>query len=286
MAAKKTYRMNYTSDIVAGGANNDGQYNLSFSMRAGYDDCILQNPQIYSDSGLGCVCGVSGLFTPRYLQAKFSSETAPGTPSRNCAVIKFPVPIRSSVLIASMVAQLKSCGAVCVDYIGEKWNTVPPAIGGYTPSSALFTVSAGVRSRKVSGVNIEYNSDALGDNQVANVLYEAEPFSLTGAVLTPSGEITPGADFENCHGELSQGAACSFGSSLKARKAILAFQYQVTPGAGVTGSTVLLPKRGSRGVPIASAADILGCIGSLGNISGVNCVGYEGESISRVDLFV
>lgn len=273
MAAKDVFTGVYKSDIAKGGKDDNGNYDLSFTLRAGYEDCIPAG--LYTPPTGKCICSIGSIFTPRYLEAKFAATPNASGQDRNCAVIRFPLLNISDLEI--FVTQLKACGAVCVNYIGEKWNSVPPKIGGYTPTfSPLFTISTGVRARKVSGVNPDYNSDVLGANQAVLVTYEAEPFTLTGASIA-NGLVVPGGAFENCHGELESGVSCGSSSSLKPRKLILGFQYDVS------GSD--FSKRGTRGVAIESKTDLLGCISSLGNTAGVNCIGYQGEIADRVDIF-
>jgi hypothetical protein len=41
-----------------------------------------------------------------------------------------------------------------------------------------------------------------------------------------------------------------------------------------------------RQLPIELKSDILECIRDIGNVQGVQCVGYKGESINRIDLLV
>jgi hypothetical protein len=274
MAAKDVLTGVYKSDIPKGGKDDLGNYDLGFTLRAGYGDCVPTG--LYNPPDGKCICSIGTLFTPRFLEAKFSATPNANGQDRNCAVIRFPLLNISN--LDAFVTQLKACGAVCVNYVGEKWNSIPPKIGGYTPTFApIFSISTGVRARKVSGVNPTYNSDILGANQAVSVAYEAEPFNLTGASIS-DGLVVPAGAFETCHGELESGASCGSSGSLKPRKLILGFQYSVA------GNDTA--KRGIRGVAIESKADILACISTLGGIAGVNCLGYQGEIADRVDLLL
>lgn len=276
MAAKISRKMVYESDIKRGGKNNDGKYDLSFTTAAGYDDCIPSD--VYTTDDGKCICSPSGLFTPRYVVAKFAATPSTSSLTRNCAILKLDVPKADAAMIKSFVDKLKECGAICVDYVGESWNAVPPKIGDYTPTfTPVFALTVGVQSRKVSGVNVEYTSEALGDNQVASVIYEAQPFQLTSASIA-NGKATPGGAFKNCHGDLVDGASCGSASTLSPRLLVVGFRYTAP------GSTV--EKRGRRQVTIPKFSDLLNCIKNLGDIAGVNCIGYEGETVKRVDLLV
>jgi hypothetical protein len=281
MAKMDSLKLNYQSDLKVGGVNGQGLYNnYSFKMRAGYSDCYGDGR--YLPNTTTCACSPGKLFKPRALIAKFSATVSGAALSRNCATIRFPVATPTNALIRLMVNDLKACGAVCIDLDGEEWSVVPPSLAGYTPTQKIFSLPVGVRSPKVSGSMPNYSSDGLAGNQVIGVRYEASPIDLTGAVL--GDPPTPGGVFELCHGTLEQNAACAGGASIQPRRAIArAKGVDATVGSAVSGAPL---SQLVRQMPIRLPADILECIKTLGNVQGVECVGYKGESIKRIDLLI
>jgi hypothetical protein len=279
MARMSTYKLNYQSDIPIGGSNNTGLYNnFTFKLRGGYDDCFAPNSGITTNTG-SCFCPPSNLFKPRVLVAKFAVTTPPpaGTLSRDCATVRFPVALPQEALIRAWVTALKACGAVCVDLEGEEWSVIPPSLGNYTPSGDLFTLNLGVVAPKISGVMSTYDSDGLGTNQKVPIRYEATPIELTGATL--GDPPTPGGTFRRCHGAFEDSVACAGRSSISPRKIIIKARG-TTAGGGILG---IPPSQIVRGLPIELKSDVLTCIRDIGNITGVNCLGWKGESIKRID---
>lgn len=283
MAKMQVLKLNYQSDIQVGGNNGQGLYpNYAFKIREGYSDCFGTGSG-YLPNVTTCACSPGKLFSPRALIAKFAGTPGVGGLSRNCATIRFPVARPDAALIRLMVEDLKACGAVCIDLAGEEWSVVPPSLADYTPTQGLFDLPVGVRSPKVSGSMPNYSSDGLGTGQVVGVRYEASPETLTGAIPSPlpDGQPSAGGVFVLCHGDLSPNAACAGGTSIQSRRAIVKATGRAGGAAPGTPVSQIV-----RQMPIRLPADIVECIKAVGDIPGVECVGYKGESIKRIDLLI
>ena len=241
--------VNYESDFAGNFSN------VPVKIRTGYNDC-------YIGFGYGPkpqnICPVASIFSPRYLEATFG----PNRPAAQGAKIKFPVNSPDTATITALVNELKACGADCVDLKGEYWNVVPPAIGGYTVGTQRMTLTDGTFSQKRSGRAV-YNSDGLGPNQLVPVAYEIEPTPLSDQI-------------DNCIGPLDPAAVCTI-SGIKARHAI---------AKGSVDNAFNNQSTFARKAPIDSRAEILNCMAAVGNLPFVQCVGYRGESIARIDLLV
>lgn len=241
----------YTSDIA--GATYD---NVGFKLRTGFDDCTTALGMY--DDPLDTLCPPSKFFSMRHLVATFDDG---GTPGRRGARIKFPVSSPSVLDITAAVLALKACGAVCIDLVGERWTVVPPSIGGYTAGADKMVLNNdGKMAEKKSG-RINYTSDAAGANQLVNVAYELEPVALSNAI-------------DGCVGPLDDSPACVL-AGISPRRGI-------AKGAVVNADN---PKATfARTAPIRSLAEVQNCIATVGNLPFVQCMGYRGENIRRVDL--
>jgi len=241
----------YTSDIA--GTTYD---NVGFKIRTGFDDCTTAIGA-YDDS-VDSLCPPSRFFAMRHLVATFDDG---GTPGRRGSRIKFPVASPSTLDITAAVLALKACGAVCIDLVGEKWTVVPPSIGGYSAGADKMVLNNdGEMADKKSG-RILYSSDAAGANQLVNVAYEIEPVALSNAI-------------DGCVGTLDESPACVL-AGIRPRRGI-------AKGAVVNADN---PKATfSRVAPIRALAEVQNCISTVGNLPFVQCMGYQGESIRRVDL--
>lgn len=240
----------YISDI-----GNTAYDNVAFKQRFGFDDC---NASLGYLEDVDTLCPPSKFFSMRYLKATFDDTALPG---RRGAQIQFPVASPDPVAIQAAVTALKGCGAVCIDLIGERWTVVPPSIGNYTVGTAQMVLGDdGQYADKRAGRAI-YSSDALGAGQIVNVAYEIEPVALSGVI-------------DGCIGAIDESSACLI-AGISPRRAIAkgSVQNDANPKASF-----------SRAAPIQSLAEVQNCISNVGNINFVQCVGYRGENIRRIDL--
>jgi hypothetical protein len=232
--------------------------NLSFKIRTGFEDCPIFLTYVFPPDVL---CPVSGFFEPRYLQATFANrgQGATGSDDRTGARIKFPLADLGG--LAFYVGQLRNCGAQCIDLIGERWNVVPPSIANYTAGGVPMVLPDDGQFADKRAGRANYTSDALGANQQVNVSYEILPVDLSNVI-------------DGCAGPLSQSPSCDL-AGIKPRAAIAqgAVDNPANPRATFR-----------RKAPISDPADIVGCITNVGNLPFVQCVGYKGEDIPRVDL--
>ncbi|NJR73299.1 MAG: hypothetical protein HC773_05580 [Scytonema sp. CRU_2_7] len=126
---------------------------------------------------------------------------------------------------------------------------------------------------KVSGVMV-YASDALG-NLSAGVRYTAEPLDLTGATIT-DGVATAGADFQACHGVLSDPIPCAENPGVTTRRVTVIAQQQAGADAPI--------RRLSKEIPLNNLNNLVACMTAVGQL-GV-CLAYNGESIDYADVLL
>lgn len=240
----------YISDIA-----NTPYDNVGFKQRAGFEDC---NATFGYLEGVTNLCPPSSLFKMRYLKATFEDG---GTPGRRGSQIQFPVNSPDPVSIEADVTALKACGAVCIDLIGERWTVVPPSLGNYTVGTDQMVLdNDGEFADKRAGRAI-YSSDALGANQIVNVAYEIEPVALSSVI-------------DGCVGPIDEQAACLI-AGISPRRAI---------AKGSVANATNPKATFSRAAPIRILSEVQDCISNVGNLPFVQCVGYRGENIRRIDL--
>jgi hypothetical protein len=248
----------YQSDLGARYAN------FPFKIKAGFEDCA---DGYTIPASRNCLCSTSSLVSPRALVATFGDAVRA---DRACAKIRFPIPYNSPAVIRAAITMLKACGAVCIDLDGEEWSVVPPALGNYTPSFEPLILPTGGFSSKKSG-KVGYNSDAFDTLQKVKVATEDAPAQGFPDLLALVTTI------QNCHGEPDDKIVCLL-SDIKARHAMVKGTVNTATGEPA--------KSFARKAPIASnlPEGIRECISLLGNHQSVQCVGYKGESIPRIDL--
>lgn len=264
----------YTSDIAAGG-NGQGVYeNYKFRLKAGLEDCWLGGYSTRVNEPCACP---STLFSPRYLSAKLPAKIA-GTDTLSCATVKFVLPTPEPSFVELAVRNLKNCGAICIDLVGEKWSNIPPKLIPYTPDTRkVYRLARASNNIKVTGI-MEYNSDAFGTVDIGIRPYEADPIDLTGASVSgTTGLAVPGQPFADCHGPLQPSVPCAT-QGITPRAAIV-------KAVGNANGTITEPvSQLSRLVPInAKRADAIICLQLLGLKS--ICLGYQGESVKNIHEF-
>jgi hypothetical protein len=254
---------------------------VPFALTAGLDDCIE-----YEDRVGSCGCPLRFL-EMRHLVATFGPDK---DKEKNCLQVKFPVPKISD--IASYVKKLTDCGAICIDLVGERWQVVPAAYKGetlYTPSYDLIELKKGRFSAKLSGRMKEYDADITGEF-IPKVAIEVDPIKLAGILVgtepqqdEDSGAYEVTGNESGCTGKLVKQDACS--------PADISPRYITLLGSstyeGISDEQKKTSRRFNRKVPVKKASEVLTCIKNISNgFKGINCYGYQGESISRIDLLV
>lgn len=254
---------------------------VPFTLTANLNDCIE-----YEDRVGSCGCPLKFL-EMRHLVATFGAEKSK---DKNCLQVKFPVPKISD--ISSYVKKLTDCGAVCIDLIGERWAVVPAAWKGetlYTPSYDLIKLKPGRFSPKLSGRMKEYQPDIDGEF-LPRVAIEVDPIELTKILVgvEPKQDENSGAyevtgEESGCTGKLVKQDSCS--------PADITPRYITLLGSstyeGISEEQKKTSRRFSRKVPIKDRSEVLQCIENISNqFKGINCYGYQGESVERIDLLV
>lgn len=268
----------YESDL----GEDFNQKLVPFSITSKLDDCVK-----YDDRVGNCGCPVP--FEMRHLVATFDPETSK---DKKCLVVKFPVP--NIVSIADYVDKLRKCGAVCIDYVGESWKVIPSSYKGkilYVPNYDLIKLNdAGKFSPKVSGRMKEYGSDIAGQYQ-PKVAIEADPIDLATIILGAAPVKNPDSGLyeitgneSGCTGKLVKQDVCSL-SELTARYITLRGNSTYD---GISEAQKKIPKIFNRKIPTKNAGDwTLSCIKKISDgFKGIHCFGYQGESITRIDLLI
>ena len=242
----------YESDWNGTFTNVPFKQKVGFSNLAGSDGLY-----VFREPGSRSCSAQSALFTMRRLRATFVNDNDP----KDQATVEYPVP--NILNIPTMVAGLRASGAVCIDLIGEEWYSIPPAIGEYTPARGNFTLPVQAqRDPKITGQMPDYGSDIF-NGAVASAIRPVEPL--------------PGAPFANaiqsCFGTLQTRASlpCGLGTGFLARALIWKGLNQDN---GVISRTITVKDR----------TGVKACMQAFGNIEGLYCFGYQGESSKRVDL--
>lgn len=255
---------------------------VPFSITSKMDDCIQ-----YDDRVGACGCPVP--FEMRHLVATFDPEEQK---DRKCLIVKFPVPDVAD--IPDYVDKIRQCGAVCIDLIGEAWSIIPPAYkqqNYYEPSYDLITLAeAGKFSPKLSGRMKEYASDISGQVLLPKLAIEVDPIELATLIFgtaptknEDSGLYEPTEQEAGCTGKLVKQDVCSL-SDVTARYITLRGNSTY---ADISEKQKKLPKRFLRKVPLKTKGDIFTCVRDISQgFEGIQCFGYQGESIARIDLLV
>lgn len=271
MARVVTKMVNYTADFLPAVSGQPANQLLPFKIAEGVvEDCGFP----FQSNLAGCGCNIAGLYSMRYLDITFDPGSA--APARQCKKVQIPVPDRTQAAIKQLVDLAKACGATCIDLVGEKWTVIPPSLAGYTSSTTPINLPTGNRNVKRKSVTLDYKADYLtGAASKVNTRYEwGADLAATSDYPALTGAI------ESCNA-FTDKAICDFGT-VKNRYAI--GKGVVAPISGVGNENPTF----SRQLPIEgyTAADILACIVSYGNVTGVQCVGYQGESVKRIDLLL
>jgi len=225
----------------------------------------------------------------RHLVATFDPEDSK---DKKCLIVKFPVPTIAE--ISDYVGKLKKCGAVCIDYVGEAWKIIPPVYKSetiYKPTFDLIKLDeAGKFSPKLAGRMDGYFPDIGGDHK-PKIAVEVDPIALATIIFgtAPSKNADSGlyeitGNETGCTGNLIKQDICTI--------------YDVIPRfitlrgnstyEGVSEAQKKLPKIFNRKVPVQDADSVvLDCIKKISDgFKGINCFGYKGESVSRIDLAI
>ena len=244
---------------------------LPFKIRTGFDDCFATEADYDVRSGRP-ICSQQRIFTPRYLEVTFDEKPetnagdGDGLAERAGAKIKFPIPIGNQATITAMIAQLKLCGAACIDYVGEAWRIVPPSLANYTAGGSVKMVlpDDGEFADKRAG-RIIYSPNFQASTVKAKVAYEIEPTALSTVINA-------------CVGSIDESPVCE----------VTAIQPRYAIARGSVDNPDNPKAVFSRKGPIASAdgASILDCIKNIGDLPFVECVGYQGEVVKRIDILV
>lgn len=280
----------YKSDLFVGGTDptltNDskGIYNnVPFKIKTGFADTCL--PGRYQDNP-GSICGGNTkLFSMRKLVATFGPNTAPGTSGKEGSKVEFPVDDIAG--LKDDVADLKKCGAVCIDLVGERWKIIPQSIGGqkiYTPDSTVIVLKFGQKIPSTSG-KVNYKSDGLsgtlniGDGDldvIATVKWESDPTDFARLI-------------EDCIGKPDTSKGCAIArSGFKHRRLVAIGTSATTDGTGADDQLTAKDKKVfRREVPVdRSGAYPLACITSFASFKGIQCWAYKGEDIKNIHLYL
>jgi hypothetical protein len=274
--AKKRIEL-YTSDI-------DGLTfkDVNFSIREGMDDCIS-----YPAAKSNCGCPVS--FQMRALIATFGDDD----PKRTCLKVRFPIALPDPGIISAQVNLLKECGAICVDLDGEEWGIVPNALtdaSKYTPSYDFIQLIVSNFSPKLSGRMKDYVADGLPTTfrPKPKVAIEVDPIAFANAVAVGTVNIDavtglpkPNGSEAGCTGALNNQIICLI-SDIRARYLTVFGNSVKVGGNGADEPPAIFRRK----VPINTLDKVAPCIKVAGNYPGIHCVGYKGESITRIDQLV
>lgn len=242
----------YTNDF--GGTANDLPIKLT-------TEAPIPNG-FYTDRPTDISCGsVTRLFIPRRLIAKF-----------DFGVHEYPIDAIAN--IATRVDALKTAGARCIDYVGERWANVPGTlIGSPTFKSTPYAIEA----TDGTGVTNPNAVNGSGDKEVGDYQYNSDLAALGTISLryniekAPSDILTAAKDCLTNATE-SEAAFCSAGSlGVKPR-------YFTIKAAVSTKNSL------ARQAKVSSAADLATCGAALGAVA--YCLGYQGESIRNIDALL
>lgn len=236
--------------------------NVPFKIREGLDACYP-----YPTAAKNCTCNIP--FKMRALIATFGGADVPGgSTAKECLTVRFPIFGASALNVLELASDLKQCGAICIDLDGEEWGVVPPSIIPYTPTFSLITLQTGSFTDKRNGRAQEYVSNGVGGKKPVKVAYDSDPSAFAALI-------------DSCIGVLDNQAICEISDIMP--------RHLIARGNSTSG--VEAPENKgrsifSRKVPVKDVGDIVDCGTIIGNFAGIQCIGYKGESIKRVDLLL
>jgi hypothetical protein len=208
----------------------------------------------YDDRAIS-VCSSGKLFSFRYLLATFADGKQ----------LQYPVPNQS--LVVNWAGQLINAGAICIDYIGEKWNFVP---NSFLPDPAFRTDPyTNLPPRKT------YESFSF---QYISAIPEVENTRLSTRIPTDNTELN------DCQKagllDLEEGGGiCNAAGFIEPRRWII-------QARSIDDFNADNFKKGTvkRNAIVSSPATILDVGGSISSCA--ECLGYVGEQIPLVHLLV
>lgn len=198
-------------------------------------------------------CSPKTYFSPRHIVATFLDGRK----------LIYPVAFETSVKTTALT--LKSLGAVCMDYVGEKWSLIfGAAIGGGKLSYKTTNYSGLPPSKSYETGSFDYTSD-LGLSGLTTVQL---PYKV------PSKDPS---DLVNCQKRGLQNPQQSKGICVAKGLIIprmLIIKANALDGDGHLGKVIRQAKISERSSVSITAVEIAGC---------ASCLGYEGESINGIE---
>ena len=198
-------------------------------------------------------CSPKTYFKPRHIIATFVDGRK----------LIYPVAFETSVRTTALI--LKNLGAVCMDYVGEKWSLIfGAAIGGGNLSYKTTNYSALAPSKSYETGSFDYTSD-LGLQGLSTVQL---PYKV------PSNDVS---DLVNCqkrglnNSQESKGICVAQGLIIPR---MLIIKANSLDGDGHIGKVIRQAKVSERASVATIAVEIAGC---------ASCLGYEGESINGLE---
>jgi len=237
---------------------------------------------IYTPRSGTLTCSATKLLKPRHVVATFKSGTKIIYPVPRPDVLDDMILILKPSAVDGAIPGEGSDEAICIDYIGEKWNLVPPGIIGAKSSdykqNAYGTGDFDDGTGKTSYV-FDYYSDIAGKTPISvaisndsNVLRNCQREGMTDykektkALCNASGN-----NIRPRHFVMRGGIEGDANSILPGGKQDFTFSRN----AYVSGIDT----------PILPGSDQAKEVGK-NIVKCAQCLGYQGETISRVDLLI
>ncbi len=280
---KTSYSITYASDL---GTEFLG---VKFSQKAGITGTGNSIPGIVYDKSKPSICPPPRYFKMRRFRAVFG-------PSKDLALngvtVEFPIP--NFFVFNLYLKSILDAGALCVDLIGEKWSIIPPYLKGtdgnkdisYKPTYDLISLPDTSKSNKITGRMSEYHSDS-GINGKPKFAIEHDPADFaeialgTIAQIEDTGVYFPTNTNTPCLGPIEKSSICVISEQIPRK--IIAHGNSVLQLEPVSATNP--PRKWSRAIPVQKRGDLLvDCINKIGNYKGVQCLGYQGESIKNIHL--
>lgn len=197
------------------------------------------------------LCGSAKLLSPRYLRVTFSDGR----------VLKYPM--ESETIVVTSALLLKSNGAVCMDYVGEKWNVVLGSSVGATLNFTSSPYSNLVSSKEFETGSFDYTS-ALGITGLQTVKL---PYRI------PSND---NASLKTCQEAGLTGKAASTGIC-SGRGIVSARYFTIRANADDGGKVARKALVANKNSLSAVASAIASCAA---------CLSYQGESVRNIHSLI
>lgn len=204
------------------------------------------------DSG---ACSPSRYFSPRYLKATFADGR----------VLKYPVAFETSV--KGNAAILKAQGAVCLDYVGEKWNFIFGSVVGGNLSYKAGNYTGLIASKKFDTGSFTYTSE-LGLN---GIIVINAPFRVPS---NDNGELKA-CQTRGLESPVDSTGICTPSGLIVPRYLII--KANAIDADGHNGKVVRKALISLKASLNTTAVEIAGC---------ANCLGYQGESVKGVENLI